>query len=328
MTTTGTPDSGNGSIAEAASAFEKILAGKSVNQDDRDDAKEDPALDDEAEALEASSDEEETPSDEEGAEDEEATADDEEAEEDEEQPAERMITVKIDGKDMAIPESEAARGYQRQADYSRHMAALQQHRQEVQAERAQYAELLPAVIQQLQMMQPQEPDWERLYNEDPLEYVRQKELSREREQQLIASQAELQRINYLQEQEAAAELQQRVQMGRQDLQAYNPAWQDKATWEKDRVQLREYGKAQGFSEEEISKAYDPRSVRLLHKAYLYDRLMSKKPKPVRQQSPMPTRGGASQAQPSRKHSDISKAKMRLAKTGSVRDAAKVFEGLL
>lgn len=330
MTTSGTPDQGNG-IAEAASAFEDILAGKAVTQDDEDTAPEDPADTAEAQGSES---EDETPSDEEGAEDEEATANDEDAEEGEEQPAERMITVKIDGKVMEIPESEAAKGYQRQADYSRNMAvvmeerkALHQNYQEVQAERAQYAQLLTALQEQLAELQPQEPDWEQLYANDPLEFVRQKEVWRDRETKLQAAQAERQRIEYLQQQESALELQAKVAEGRQQLHAYNPAWKDTTKWEADRQKLRQYLGKTGYSEEEISRAYDPRAVTVAHKAMLYDELMAKRPQPVRQLGPKPATSGSA-PMPARRHTDQAKAKMRLAKTGSVKDAAKVFEGLL
>jgi hypothetical protein len=329
MTTTdaGTP-SGNGTIAEAASAFERILDGESPTQRNEDDAS-DESPTDEVEAQAATSDDDETPEAEaEGADDEEATADDEEEAQDDEQQPEPLLTVKIDGNEIALPQSEVIKGYQRQADYSRHMQALQRDRHEVQTERAQYAQLLPALAQQLQQLMPQEPDWEQLYQTDPLEYVRQKELKRERDQHLAAAQAEHHRVTQLQAQQEAMELQARVNQGRDALQAYNPAWKDKAKWDAERQHIRNYLANAGYSEEEISKAYDPRAVTVAHKAMLYDRIMSKKPVPVRQNSPRPASGGVAQTMPARKHTDQAKAKMRLAKTGSVRDAAKIFEGLL
>jgi hypothetical protein len=329
MSTTdaGNSDQGNGTIAEAASAFERILEGDSPTQRDEEDASDD-AEGDEPEAQ-ATSDDDETPeADAEGAEDEEAAANDDDAEEEAQEPAERLITVKIDGNVMQLPEAEVAAGYQRQADYSRHMQSLQQERHEVRQERAQYAQLLPALVEQLQQLMPQEPDWEQLYNSDPLEYVRQRELKRDRDERMAAASIEHQRMSQLQQEQEAAELHARVAEGREQLHAYNPAWKDKTRWEADRQQLRQYLGKTGFSEEEIGKAYDPRAVTLAHKAMLYDRIMSKKPVPVRPRSPTPATGGVAQTMPTRKHSEQSKAKMRLAKTGSVRDAAKVFEGLL
>lgn len=329
MSDTGTPVEGNG-IAAATSAFEKILAGDDpANQEVEAGATEGPAIDDEAEAQ-ATQSEDETPTDEEGAEDEEATANDDDAEE-AEAPEEMLVTVKIDGETMQIPVSEAARGYQRQADYSRHMAALKEQSQQVEAAQVHYAQLLTALEQRLtqpQQILPQEPDWERLYAEDPLEYVRLKDVWRDQQEQLQAVQAENQRIAFMQEQQRAQQLQARVQQGREELFEQKPEWRDKAKWDARRQQLRSYAESLGFSQEQISQVYVPQLVLLLDKALERDELMSRKLQPVKSNSPKPARAGAPQAMQTRKHSDLSKAKMRLSRTGSVKDAAAIFESLI
>lgn len=335
MTTTDTPSQGIG-LSEAASQFEALLSGDAGKQTPEQDAADDsPAIEDQAEALEASQSEDETPADEAGAEDEEAAANDEDADEASD-PMEQLVTVKIDGKEQQIPLAEAIAGYQRQADYSRKTAAVSEMRkqieteaQQVMAERQQYAQLLDVLQQQLQEAASQEPNWERLYAEDPLEYVRQKDVWRERSEKLQAATAEQQRVMSLMQEQQVTELRQMVQQGREKLTELVPAWKDKAKWDGDRAKLRSYATEKlGYSDQEISQAYDPRAVLALYKAMRFDEIMSKRPAPQAQQGPRPMRPGSPQTAPARRTSEITRQKQRLAQTGHVRDAAKLFESLI
>ena len=332
MTTSDTPN-GIG-IPEAANAFEAILSGKPAKQDDESPVADETSADD-AEALEASPSEDETPSEEEGAEEEEAAATDEEAEEAPDQ-MDQLVTVKIDGKEEQITLKEAIAGYQRTADYTRktmalseRSKALEQEASQVMAERQQYAQLLGALSQQLQQAAEQEPDWQMLYETDPLEYVRQKDLARERNEQLQAATAEQQRVMSLMQQHQVHQLQQVVKQGREKLTDVIPVWKDPQRFEQDRVKLRRYAQEKlGYSEEEISQVYDHRAVIALHKAMLYDQAVAKKPAPTPQTGPKPLRAGAPQAMSSRRVSEITKGKQRLAQTGRLSDAAKLFESLI
>ena len=335
MTTTDTPSQGIG-LTEAASQFEAILSGSPEKQTREQDAAEDSPADDQAEALEASASEDETPAadDAAGAEDEEAAANDEDAEEASD-PMDQLVTVKIDGKEEQIPLKEAVAGYQRQADYSRKTMALQEERkqvraeaQQVQMERAQYAQLLNALQQQLVETVQQEPNWEQLYAEDPLEYVRQKDLYREKQERLQAATVEQQRVMALMQEQQVSQLRQVVQEGREKLAQAVPAWKDPQRFEADRVKLRQYAQKLGYAENEISQVYDPRAVVALHKAMRYDEIMSKRPQPNPQNGPRPMRPGTPTTAPARKTSEITRQKQRLAATGNVKDAAKLFESLI
>lgn len=331
--TTDTPITGIG-LPEAAAAFENLLSGEPEKREPEADAADETSADD-AEALEAAPSEDETPPDEEGTEDEEAAATDEEAEEAPD-PMDQLVTVKIDGKEEQISLKEAIEGYQRTADYTRKTMALSEMRKQIEmeasqvmAERQQYAQLLPVLQQQLQEMVQQEPDWQRLYAEDPLEWVRQKDLARERQEQLQAVTAEQQRVMAQMQQHQVQQLQQVVKQGREKLAEAIPAWKDSQRFEQDRVNLRRYAQEKlGYSEEEISQVYDHRAVIALRKAMLYDQLVAKKPAPVPQNGPRPLRAGAPQTVPTRRTSEITKGKQRLAQTGRISDAAKLFESLL
>ena len=331
MTNTDTPQ-GIG-LTEAASQFEAFLSGDTGKQTpEQDAADEGPA--EEAEALEASATEDETLADEAGAEEEEAPANDEEADE-ASLPLDALVPVVIDGKEQKIPLKEAIAGYQRQADYSRKTMAVSEMRKQVeqkasqiQAERAQYAQLLTQLQQHLAETVQAEPNWEKLYAEDPLEYVRQKDLYREQQERLQAATVEQQRVMSLMQQQQAEQLKRVVQEGREKLVEAIPAWKNPERWEQDRKKLREFAQKIGYGEEEISQVYDPRAVLALYKAARYDEIMAKRPAPNPQNGPRPMRAGSPQTAPARRTSEITRQKQRLAQTGSIKDAAKLFEGLI
>lgn len=263
---------------------------------------------------------------------EEIAADDDEGSESAE-PEVQLVTVTINGKTEQIPLEEAVKGYQRQADYSRKTQALADERrtlesekQAVLEERSQYAQLLNALQVQLQNAQPQEPDWQKLYETDPMEWVRQREIWRERQEKLAAAQYEAQRVQALTVQEQQAQLAKIVQEGRQKLVEMVPAWKDAKKWEADRAGLLDYGQQLGFTPEELNAAYDPRAVVALYKAMQYDALMAKRPQAVPPKVKTAPAGSASSAP--RPQSDATKAKQRLAKTGKVADAAALFENFI
>ena len=335
-TDTGMPSQGIG-LSEAASQFEALLSGEPGKQTPEQTAEE-PSAEDEAEAHEASTDDAETPgetdeTEEQGAEDEEADAGADEAP----QLADpkQLVTVQIDGKSQQVTVEELASGYQlAKASYARmeqaaeERKALSAERHQVTQERQQYATLLQALGAQLQQAQPQEPDWDKLYAEDPLEYVRQHKNWTDRKEQLQAISAEQQRLASLQEQEAKQQLDEVIREGREELLKAFPAWKDPARFEADRQRIRKYATEQlGYTEEEIKRTYDPRAVKMLYRAMRYDEMMAKRPQPVQQAAPKPAKAGSPLTAP-RRTTEITRQKQRLAKTGSVKDAAKLFESLL
>ena len=229
---------------------------------------------------------------------------------------------------------EAVRGYQRQADYTRKTQALADERkgfdaekQAVTQERAQYAQLLSALQTQLQQLQPQEPDWQKLYDTDPMEWVRQREVWRDLQDKRAAAQYEMQRVQTLQQQEQTSKLASVVQENRQKMLDSVPQWKDTTKWEADRVKILDYGRKLGFTDDELNQTYDHRAVVTLWKAMQYDALTANKPQPVISKGPKAAAPGSSASAP-KAQSEVTRAKQRLAKTGKVADAAVLFEGLL
>jgi hypothetical protein len=327
-------------IAEAADRMAALLGGEAEPKP----AKSQPAPAETEEVEASAEDVEETPSyDGEAAETDEVDASSEEdatetAEDDEDssegEPSDdTLITVKIDGKMQQVTLKEAREGYQRQSDYSRNMNAIREEKQEVEAVRQQakaleetYAQLIPALRQQLESMMPQEPDWEKLHREDPLNYPLIRDQWRDYQERLVATRAEQERLSYQRQQEEQAQLRKIVEEGQKWLVEKNPEWRDAKKWDDARSKLKDYGRKVGYTDEELAQAYDPRALLVLDKARKYDELMANRPKPQKQEGPKPMKAGTAASSP-RKTTEITRMKQRLAKTGSVDDAAAFF-GLL
>jgi hypothetical protein len=257
----------------------------------------------------------------------------EEEEAEEEAPRDEKFVVKVDGKEIEVPKDELIRGYQREADYTRKTQKLAEERklvesefQQVRGEREQYSQILGQLQQKLQELQPQEPDWNRLEVEDPTEYARQWTSHQRRQQQVYAVQAEQERLNQMRQAELQKTMQQVMATEVSRLKEKIPEW---SSPEKARVEgkaLLEYGQNLGFSEQELNTITDSRALLALHKAWKYDQMMSKRPEfqaKIKKAPKMVTPGSAGSV--SSKSSDINNAKKRLAQTGSVRDAASLFE---
>ncbi len=246
-----------------------------------------------------------------------------------------LVTVKIDGKTEQITLKEAREGYQRQADYSRNMQALRQEKQQIAAvaqqvelERNQYGQLVGALRQQLEQLAPQEPNWEQLHREDPLNFPIVEKQWRDYKERLVAARAEEERLSYMQQQQVNEQLKQKVTQGYQELQELVPEWKDTARFKAAQSKLREYGRKVGYTDEELSQVYNARDVLMLEKARRFDELMANRPKPQQtgQNAPKPMRTGSTAAIP-RQNTQFDKARNRLKSSGRVEDAAALF-GLL
>jgi hypothetical protein len=204
--------------------------------------------------------------------------------------------------------------------------AVEAEKQEVGVARAQYGQRLAELEAQLAQFVPQEPNWEELHREDPINYPIIRDQWRDYKERLAQTQAE--RTQY--EQHLRLEEQRRLKLivdeGLKYIQEKNPEWRDEAAWNKAKQQLREYGQKVGYSDEELRAAYDPRALLVLDKARKYDELMANRPKPQKQQGPKPIKSGNAASSPQRS-TDVNRMRQRLKSSGHVNDAAALF-GLL
>jgi hypothetical protein len=318
-------------VADAASALDQMMLPLGGEQQTDDKAR---LTEDEESEVAASVDEQLDVQDDESNNEttEEQLEEEEETQEEEEQP--QVYTVKVDGKEIEVTLDELQKGYSRTQDYTRKTQqvaetrkAVEAEAQAIRAEREQYAQLLGALKQQLETTEAP-VDMDRLRDEDPIEWVRQSEIRRQKQEKLAAIQSEQQRLSELAQQQRAQELQAHLASQQEALLQAVPEWKDSKKAQAEKALLVEFGKKIGFSDEELKNVYDHRAVIALRKAALYDQMMSKRGqiKPVVNNGPRPAKPSA--AGRVSQTTESTRAKQRLAKSGRVDDAAKAIELLL
>ena len=207
----------------------------------------------------------------------------EEEEEDQQEAAldlNQVVRVNVDGQPAEVSLQEALNGYVRSETFHRRLNQLRRSHSNIENERAvlaeernYYATLTPALLQQLYSLQPQEPDWDKLYAEDPgnaAQLERQWRTYREKVQALAQ---EHEQTTLKQQQEA--ERQQAVfeDTQRRQLAAWVPEWADNKRWDRDRKSMIRTAAAVGYSEAELGQLRDARPTMILLWASRYLELM-------------------------------------------------------
>jgi hypothetical protein len=247
----------------------------------------------------------------------------------------QTFRVKVDGEEVEVPLDELLKGYSRTADYTRKTQAIAEARKQAEVEaamareeRQRYAQTLEALDATLRQLQPPEIDWDRLYQENPVEWVRQREVMRSRQEQANWVQAQKQALVEKQQAEERIETEKTLESERSKLLEALPEWRDVEKARAEKAKIVSYATERlGFTVEEISDIYDARAVVALRKAMLFDELMSKRDqmRPKIMQKAKPMKAGAAYAPQSSKVVASKAALSRLANSGSHRDAAAVFE---
>jgi hypothetical protein len=246
--------------------------------------------------------------------------------------------VEVDGEEITVEELKASN--LRQRDYTRKTQELAEQRKALEAkesdierERAQYAQMLPALQQRLEQKE-QEPDWDTLYDTDPKmaakaerQWRKQQE---EREAQIAAVQSEQQRLQKLQQDKAQQMQEQYVTQQREMLPEIIPEWRDSKIAAQEATQIRDFLLGEGFTEQDISGLANATLVKLARKAMLYDRGETRvteakaKPKKARAKT---LKSGTKASQP-KPTSEAQKAIQNAKQSGRVSDAASAIKALL
>jgi hypothetical protein len=255
--------------------------------------------------------------------------------EEQEQPT---YLVKAAGEEREVTLNELIKSYQLGTDYTKKSQAVAEERKAVEAERQAvqeakqmrdtYAQRLE-MIEQMLVPQQQEENLEYLKETDPIGYSVKVAEMIQRDKQLAAVQAERHRINQQQEQDRQVQMQSVVAEEMQKLSSYIPEFTDPAKGEAIRNDIRAFGKQIGFSDNELAAVYDSRAVLTLYKAMQYDKLVASKPAITKKvnEAPKAIKSGVSKPRDSNAE-ETRKLKARAKSSGSVRDAASVFERFL
>jgi len=210
------------------------------------------------------------------SENEEEAEDYQDSEESDEEETTDVYLATVDGEQVEVTADDLIKSYQIEATAQKRLyeAAEEKKRilaeaQQVEAERKHYAENLNLLMQQLQQFQSgnmTDEQWQQLYDDDPVAYVKAKEDIRTQQDRFQALQQEQMVLAERQLQSEQAKLIERI-----------PQWKDADVATKERNAIVTYAKRFGFTDNEIAATNDSRVVDLLRRAYLYDALQSRKP---------------------------------------------------
>ncbi len=268
----------------------------------------------------------------------ERSEEDEVEDESEEEP--ESFSIKVDGEDIQVTLDELKAGYSRQKDYTRKTQEVAEQRKqaekiqheamqkntELSEERALYNDLLPKMQMMIKNNLQKEPDWQQLIDQDPQEYLRKKEEWSKTSQTLSFVENEMNRLKTEQEQDSQRALQQQAIEGQRIINEKIPEWKDNEVAKKEAENMMTYAKGLGFSQDELSQIYDGRLILLLRDAWQHSKVKKAvKTKPKESPARVSRPGNSNKI---KSNTPLKNAKSKLRKSGTVSDAAKVFEQLL
>jgi len=221
----------------------------------------------------------------------EPTPDDLELEEiDDNSPAEaneELYSVKVNGLEEKVNLNELLAGYSRQKDYSTKTNQLAEERRGLETERTKTQAEMEAVKKErddyavklksfIKQDTEEKIDWDQLYKNDPIEYVRQKAESDKKKEVRQQAEAELKQIEAKQKAETEDKYKQYVTSQSALLQEKVPEYADPVKGDKLKLGVKNYLNDIGFSDQELSMLTDHRTVMVAIEGMKYNRLKKAK----------------------------------------------------
>ena len=123
-----------------------------------------------------------------------------------------------------------------------------------------------------------EPNWDQLREDDPMEYMVQRDRHRDRQEQQRQVQQEREALQAQNTAAAQQQWQQHLQNEQAVLLDRIPEWRDNDVAAKEKSDVITYAQRAGYSEQELSQASDSRAISILRKAMLFDALQTDTPK--------------------------------------------------
>ena len=264
---------------------------------------------------------------------EEAVVEEEATQDIDENSEEPSYTVKVDGSEMEVTLDELLRGYQREADYtrktselslekSRHNDMMQQSQSEINQKLSKLTELTSAAQQELQT-EYSNIDFEKLYEDDPVEAARLEHKMRKRAENLQQIQRETQ-------ENQMNEFQRYIQEQQAKVATLIPEFADPAKASRMKSDMRTYLTKLGYNDKEIASVYDSRQVMLIKDAMAFDKLKKSNVRVTKKvaKAPKVLKPGVAKTKAEQASKQRRDKLNRLKKTGGVRDAARVFRDYL
>jgi hypothetical protein len=249
----------------------------------------------------------------------------------------QRFRVKVDNEELEVDLDELIKGYSRTSDYTKKTQNLAEQRKAVESERTKIdeaAKLRDTYAQRLQVIeqmltQPTE-DLTALKDNDPVGYAIRVAENMEREKQLQAVRAERESVQARQVAENQERLKSHIAQEAERLRSAIPDFSDEVKGEVIRKEIRDYAKAVGWSDQELSQVYDHRAVLTLYRAMQFDKLQKSKPAVQKRvaEAPKSLTPGVGSPRLDKDGEMAKKLTKQLKATGRPRDAAKLFERFL
>mgnify|MGYP003108430503 FL=1 len=256
--------------------------------------------------------------------------------------SEELYKIKVGDQELEVTLDELKNGYSRQQDYTRKTKKLSEDKtqvddlqksltrqnEEAKIRRDQYEKQLEVLSQHLKSTE-NNVDLDRLYQEDPAEYVRQKAEIDRRKEMMEATRQEQQRVMAEKQKEHEKTYNAYLEKERKLLAEKLPIYGDKDKGPTFVKNLTDYAKSIGYTDQEISMLVDHRAVLMLANAYRYNKLRNSK---VKDKKVVKTPRVVSSSSPKVQDDNdnvkrIRSKKANLKKTGSVKDAVSVLREL-
>ena len=254
-----------------------------------------------------------------------------------------LYSVTIDGETSEVPLDELISGYQRKATYTqRHQelaqdrTALDQQLQSLGPERQalkqtfeQYQQVLGQLHQQMQAANaPANLDWDTLERENPVQWLKLKELERQRTGEIQAVEAEQARMGQILRDQKNQKLQERLSVERTLVLEKIPEWSDGDLQANEQRKLLEFGRGIGFSDEELNGLYDHRALLVLRDAMRYGELTNGDKITAAKSKIGSVKGGNKETSRRSRSRKVKAQRAKLKATGKVDDAAALFADIL
>ena len=200
---------------------------------------------------------------------------------------EPLYTVKVHGQDEKVNLAELQNGYSRQRDYSIKQNQLADERRSLEAERNKTQTEIEAVKQErdkyatqvksfLKQDKEENIDWDKAYNEDPIEYVRMRAESDRKKEIRQQAETELKSIETKQQAETEEKYTQYVTSQSSMLEEKVPEYADPVKGDKLKSGVKNYLNSIGFSDQELSMLTDHRTVMVAIEGMKYNQLKKAK----------------------------------------------------
>ena len=235
---------------------------------------------------------------------------------------EPIFPVVIDGQKYEVNQNELINGYQRQADYSRKTEELsierKQQEDQIQRKRDTVQSLEQSLKSQLDS-ELQSIDFDRMYEEDPVQASRLQYQMQKRQKDLDAARMQI-------HQQQQSEYQKYVSEQEKQMFIKMPEMKDAAKSTEIRQGMKTYLSDQGYMDQEIAGLTDHRMLLILKDAMAYRRLQKTKPGIMKKvaDAPKVLRSGTAKTKGERREMAVNDNKKRLAKSGRWQDAAAIF----